>query len=889
MKNLGIANVQVNLYDELPLIDRTYTRYNFDISAFQWDAICSSNLFRPLLLDQIQDNNYGFSAILPAIRKLYIDNYMSTSVPANMSSGSLPYITFTPLTEVTGAFKDKIADKQNPYPYPSSANQSKISNHVGASQSSDTSWDGPSWRDSKVPKVAMPDDATIITNFQNKFNLKIPAGTTSQVIDGLNTIRHLNDPLEGPNTNWIRQTQTRDGMWWGIESSAFLTQDMPFWVTFQKPLDTPSSNKYPTYLVVRIGEKDPNNQFDIWIGLDMKPFIIDYKMPPTPDQTGGSTVNAGSSSSDTPTTGLYLQFQSNVSRIINKAEFVEIGVMTIAGRLVIIINNNQYVYTRINAGSQGNSVDGGTLLPCAITPGTVRIYGTNMPVNINVSPMIFAPMSAMVLPITDYVDIDNPDAVQDGSKWKCQNYDATMGDLEVCCLPTPPSVAQRVGVDSSIFHGIASDYTPKNSDPSMHMKGIVYFSKGGSTDQQTLENIDFYYVTMFAGNGTMKLPNSNDFTIPYGGCPYFFQLKGLYIVSSGPATPTPIDISDYVISVSETASAPDYFHIEKKATITLYNPFNEAGTVSDNLFQYQKAVDISWAWGDTPVKTFTGLITSLSSTEIAGKEILTINCEDSMYVLKNIPIINSPFYDGMVAYYAISEIVSRAGFAGEESFINEWTNAEEYFLPAGLNYTQPAMRFAASQKLFECAIDIIKRFQAFMYFDSEGKCHLSKFPGGLYSVLDDESPISFYSDINNEDLSGLILNEKNVDVSFESTVNVIAIFSLDRETKNPIMYSTSAPDDKLLFKKPFLKEEAAYGDIGTVKATAADIGQRAFYTILKTRFLCVGEKATEVIPLSFITVDGQAFRLISIKRDFNAETNDFKASFEGEWIGGMSG
>jgi hypothetical protein len=65
----------------------------------------------------------------------------------------------------------------------------------------------------------------------------------------------------------------------------------------------------------------------------------------------------------------------------------------------------------------------------------------------------------------------------------------------------------------------------------------------------------------------------------------------------------------------------------------------------------------------------------------------------------------------------------------------------------------------------------------------------------------------------------------------------------------------------------------------------SDLAQRIFRPILKTRFKTVGSHAT-CKPLDFVTVDGHAFRIMSIRRSFNAENNDFNASYECEWLGG---
>ena len=112
MDNLGIAKVSVELYTgALPNMNKLTSHYDFDISAFNWDAIKSSNLFTPLFLEQVADANGGFAAIMPSKRKWYINNFMNGS--KNLTSanvGGLPFITWAPLAKVFGSFADKIKD-----------------------------------------------------------------------------------------------------------------------------------------------------------------------------------------------------------------------------------------------------------------------------------------------------------------------------------------------------------------------------------------------------------------------------------------------------------------------------------------------------------------------------------------------------------------------------------------------------------------------------------------------------------------------------------------------------------------------------------------------------------------------------------------------------------
>lgn len=1056
MKNYTIAIAKVNIYDILPNINHDYKKYDFDISAFNWTAIQNSNIFRPMLLEQVEDNNQGFAAIFPSKRKYAINNYITRDLStwtAPSEIGSLPYIVWKPLrdTEISGAFKDKLPSAPSSTAPSSSASTSTTTTTTTSSydyydssikyvgnDSVPREWKGPVWMNTQVSKLAYPDDVKVIKEFLTTYNFPensdppniitderydatcmdsmlypssstttpsttpspSPSPSPSPYSTTTTTTTATSTSYLGiPNIQNIWQQNVREGLWWGIRSHPFLKTNMPFWISVSRNQISPSSDKAPTYLVIRLGRETTDQRYDIWIGSNIKPFIIDYMLapPPDPDTTAAAVVAdataadeataaaaaasaaagvppssaapaiGSSSSSGAPTTppatppatplagGIYMEFEDDLSRILDTTSEIEIGVMTIAGRLIVFVNNNSFVYTRVE---KSTTTDGGTLKECIITAGDIDIYGTNMQLSINASPMTFAPMGIMNVPMPAEVASTDPEETRTAISpesppglppstlstpsipsttppsfvwnWHGINYKGVPDITKsVCELPKPPSIAYDIfGTDCEhyIDGGIAATapasaaITPSGSTSTdFHLQGKVRFKRAGPTTFPSMLGTDIYYVSMFPLASKMDLPVIGTVTpgtaaptadICYGGCPYFFRLKGGYVPWIPNTFPVAVDISDNVLSISESASAGDYFHVKKTATVIVYNPngiisglgdsnssseitsttttSTATATISTSMLKYQKGIDISWSWGDdTPVKTFTGIITNVNSTEVAGKEVLTLTCADYMYILNAIPIINSPFYDGMVAKYAIKELAMRSGLL-DASFSVDWTSADDYFLPSGFAYSQPAMRFQTSQKLLECMIDIVKRFEAFIYFDGAGVLHINKLPGGLFSVPVATTAVEFHMDMTT-DIDGTILNERNVDFNFDSTVNCISLFTLDRNSRNAIIYGKTATgaEDRLPFRKPMLLDQPALGELPAAKAWVADLALRVFKPILKTRFSCVfsTDKAT-ILPLSFITLDGQNFRVTSVKRDFSAENNDFKASFECEWLGG---
>ena len=178
----------------------------------------------------------------------------------------------------------------------------------------------------------------------------------------------------------------------------------------------------------------------------------------------------------------------------------------------------------------------------------------------------------------------------------------------------------------------------------------------------------------------------------------------------------------------------------------------------------------------------------------------------------------------------------------------------------------------------------MKRFEAFIYFDVDGRLVVEKLPGGLFSAFTG-AVISFGSDpISNNP----ILNNRGVTYNYESTFNNISVLTNDRESRNPIIYALSAPAgaDALLYRKTYLYDQGALGGLEEAKAWVAEASFRLFKPILKTEVDTFGGSALSLHPLDFITVDGQEFRALSIKKTFNAEANEYSESFDAEWLGG---
>ena len=855
--NLGIATPKVELVGDLPNWGGLYNKNNFDVSAYNFNEINNSPYFPPLLTECIVDPEGTIAACFPEKRHFWIPNFMEGGADVTNFTEDTPYITWKPLDQGAAgtSIVSKLIPKYLPYVLVPESAGSTTANPEAVN---------PEWKDNSMAGMKTTDDTTIIENFYSSLSLPVPSSPsdssiTTSATPPLSTTSPVD--VEVPSTPSILQNSTKDGLWWGIESSPFLQENMPIWINMTRTR-APTTKDYDSIMVISLGLSDNNNRFDIYLSSNNVPRLFDY----LPGENNGTV--------DKP-------WDTDKARVLHTYNDIEIGIMVIAGRLVITVNKEVMVYNRMDRGqtSGGDSIGG--LFEAKISKGPIRIWGFNLAGTINVHPMCFAEQALMALPIPVIVTPPGPPTLGPSVASGYTGMSNTGEEnSSVIYLTTPPGIRKiRYGCDCRTFK---DNETIINPDPTkadyLQCKGYVLFKPAPSIPEGTLSampNLDFYLLGMLPEDSTI-----NDKVIPNGRCPFFFRLAGINITNrSIPPAATPGDVSNYVISVDETCTAPDYFHVRRSISVTFYDP---ASVISGQIIAKQTGVKLSWGWQGSVLQSFVGLSTNISTTLIAGKETCTVTFEDYTFILKNTPIVNSPFYDGMVGYYVVRDLAIRAGAT---TFVNDWVSPNDYFLPSGFSFSKPSIRWDSSKMIFDCIMEVVKRFEAFVYFDELGRYHIAKLPGGLFSEPTVISAVFTTSPFEAD--TQFLVGEKTLDISYESTVNVISILSLERDTRNAIFYNRVAhgSENHLLYKRVYLKNEAALGEIDVVRGWAEDLAQRVFCPILKIRFQCIGNSTT-VLPLSFITVDGQPFRVMSYKRSYKADTNDFISSYECEWLGG---
>ncbi len=853
MVNLGKATVKVKLLSVLPNIVKDTESYDFDATSSAWDSYASSPFLKPFLLDHVEDTGKRFSAIFPSKRKFYVDNHLADAGGApitNLSSSEEPYLLFKPTDDLVGQISDIVLEGNfdmttliPPPDYPDD-------------------YDGPRWEDAARDREAEPnEDKTYAKAFAQitapweKAPPDIPTPKSSTV-EPINRIYYLS------------QNTVKDGLWWGLESVNDWPENAPFWVTIDRS-QTPTTRDHSTFFMISLGIDSEENAYDILFATNEKPKIFDYP-------TGRDSVNP-------PKT---ITFENELSKLVESNEKLEMGIMTIAGRLVVSVNNVNMVYTRTVDTTDAqkeelNNMD--RLKEAKIAKGKIRIYGSNCQVVVNVSPMSFAPRGALAIPIGE-VPVIKDMASSSNRIWHNIDEKGVTGAHTVCKLPKNNTIetGDNWGIDCQYFRQEGGeDRTSKGFGT--HNEGVGIFVP--AKDLKEAKGTENYHVLILVCTSTLLDSGDSYIEVPYGGAPYFYRLKGAFRTPKNAPTPTEQDISPDVLSVSESFQIDDYWAVEGSAQITLYN---EGGRY-DYLKYTQKGVRIYWGWNGQTELTLTGLIVSADSSEIPGKEEITLQCHDYMFILKNTQMFNSPYYDGMILYYACKDLIQRAGVV---NVFNGWDETDEYFLPAGYSFTKPAIKFDDNMMIYDCVKSLVERAEAFFYFDKNGDCYVRKLYGGLFSegAAALNSQVQFVRDPAKETGSSnysTILDTKNIEYDYSDTVNRITIYTLDRDTRDPILHTTSAQGsgDMLVYRRLLYIEQPAYGKWKVASTYADMLSQRAFYPIKKTSFKCIGKGAI-VPPLSFVKVDNDEYRITGVSRKYTADTNEFITEYNAEWLGG---
>jgi len=228
-------------------------------------------------------------------------------------------------------------------------------------------------------------------------------------------------------------------------------------------------------------------------------------------------------------------------------------------------------------------------------------------------------------------------------------------------------------------------------------------------------------------------------------------------------------------------------------------------------------IGIGWSTGDRygsfaksidtdPV--FLGISKNGTMNFTDKEDTLTLNCQDLFSILEQSVIVNSPYYDGMMAPMAIGTLLDKAGFhalgptlkpQGWFSVSTRYGNPYQWTLPYSGLFTNPLVKFENGTTYKDAIKQVLNRFWLIMF------CHnnqfvLSSVPGTVYGLPNDLAVTSklgfgnsnenyFYSvDPYNtgNNIYKIVLQERRTSVDSDQQVNVASVNAVDAYTGNII-------------------------------------------------------------------------------------------------------
>jgi hypothetical protein len=844
MINYGIATPQVKLLSSLPNIE-PISSYNFFVSAHEWIQYANSPYLKPILLEKIvidpdtEDPEEGnFAVIFPARRKKRVPNVILSDSEAQAA--------FAARLRADGDlfFEWKIVNLTE-----ENNNQAEHGIHIPKLLKTLIENN----RKTGISDLAGTIDSQVVISgsrtalFKNEQDLYKVSYNDKEILEVFTEYFDLD--LSGvenidENNNYfvITQVNVLSPVWWYLESTP-LPANTPFYLTFNRYENDDPKN--PVVIVISLGV-GTNDRIDVILSNDANPRVIDYG---TLDANGEATVKI---------------FPNDFARISDTQRYIEFACMNFGTKICFWVNNQPLIYGRTIGGS--NQDISNKPREIQIQAGPIRVWAQNVAGKIHMDLMTFSKYGIMSFTVPEAYDMNGSPI----KNWAGFLPDGTTG-TSIAAIPNGQDGAFS-GVDCAVFEvnselgvsGLPEDYFGKRifSDETNGFGSI-------KIEKFVIDNV--YYIKFETYQYSSA---TDDLAYLYNKAPILYQLRGGATVPVEVEDAKTVDVSMYVMTLSENMQANDYHSANRNASITLYNP----GGIFDVLGQYQTGCEISWGYNGSTFRTLTGLVVAASKTDNPGSETITLSVEDYMYILQSNPIVNSPFYDGMVDYYAVKDI-ARIGGVIEPLYDRE---GDEYFLPAGYSFTKPAMKFPAQQNLLECITTVCKKFESFVYFDATGRMHFDGLPGGLFAMGGRDSLVRLNqtSDANDSVLDSLTIN-----YSLRDTVSNIVSLTVSRVDRTPMLAHIAAPQNRLLFKKTAYYDEAALGDMVSQQLQIAKIGLRAFQNTREASAKTVLATAAHftALPFDYMEIAGQKFRIFEINKSYEANQNTCTIEFKGRW------
>lgn len=900
MKDFGKARAKVLIKDTLPNIEDNQYVEGRDFVASDDGAWLSSKSATDLKTYNMERINIGneqkyqdslgsiFGAIFPKKSYWQIPNFMtghtvpSGILPKQRAEWKVPEDPLGSVEKVSELGESSEA-YWNPIRLYLSSEHEDQAWHTGPDYP--VEYSGPRWGTVFIDKEGVVDENMV----NSKIAGAVPAGTAEGDDD---------KTVFDRKSTAVKQ-ETSGSTYWGVECGASIDTMIPFYITVDR--ERFSGGDKSTAIVIRIidsadgfytGTETTSESFDLVISENKGVELIDYgNIITLTDDDGESFM---------PTT-VSLDFGNDIAL----EKHLRIGFLPVLGRLAVFINDvpNVYQRSRVDDDNTGSSFD---FKAIEFKAEKIQVWGTNCQARVSLSAMSFF-SGHMQLPIGPAQDENgnynlNWEDIGIGMPNNLSS-DEEGSSAECCC--------QKIfkdGAALSFPDDIDEEYGEKCANPMG--KVAIVLSKSKKEDAKYLKlamigtHLKWKWGDTVEATENHESGSITDISVPWGGPPFLFRLRGTKTevangTGGGPTPPTPPtsggssteDVSEDVISITRRfEESTENSLVQQTAEIVLYN---DGGAHAD-LLKKGKGVQIWMGWedvggGEPTRKVFTGISLGGQRTEVAGREAISLHCEDYMRILEDTRILNSPYYDGMDAFDVIFDLAERAGITAIDD--TPANDDERYFLPAGYSFNNPKAKFPKKTSVKEAISQISQAATCVVYFDENGEFHWEALQGGLLldngdiEVVDDGK---YYRDPASAESEGwnIILDEFQADYLVGEAINKLYVWSIDRASGQFISHPEPEAEDSenvLPYKKIGFIDQPALGSIAAVRTQASRLAKRLYATPTKVNFSTVTK--AKITPLSFITVDDTLFRVNNFSETLDASNNSFTATITGEWYG----
>jgi len=935
--NLGKARAVVQVYKGLPNVesfshtDPVRTAIDFIASNKErfFDVKNSTerspkNLGFASLPTRSYDNQGMWGCFMPQRKTFFIPNYMKTGSVSTSATAPKRRLEWAVIPNM--ASNDVLSAPFYPYIKDIVTDPNFVIQHPGQYT---FGYNGQRWED--TPMEVKPFDFELVPPEPNDPTPPASSGggttppTTSPTTPTTPTTSTAEIDIVG-----IRQTSTeKKNVVWGVEANPNLPIAIPFNIEIKRA--KPDEHDEPTFLCIRINPgigTHKDSSFDLLLKTDELPEFYDQTMmeasrAATGGQAGTRVARIGS--------------DIEIGTEISSAEKLTIGFLPCLGKLIVYINEHEFIYSRspktFSSNNQNvqnpSSVGNLGYAPFSTEIKKVQVWGNCSKVlSINLSPMVF-PVTTFDTGIKGKLDasgnyVDWPhigDTLHyDGQHAIVGHCSAKFFNGANAVSPSPPGgqlpvpdtydkLCPQTGSNSSgrgyglIKIKLVPDQKPSgNQTPGKH---YICLMAGEDLKWVTASGI-----TTVGLNNTYRTDDPE--VVPYACPPFLQRLQGFDdpvrippVQSVG--TPTLIkDISDDVISITRTIKSPSLFNIEQSVQMVIYN---ENGT-HDDLMEKGRGIRIYTTWADegTVIDSsaadfedklvFTGISMGGNRSEVAGKETITLLCEDYNRLLEDHKIVNSPYYDGMDAFNAAWDVSLRAGLVLVDDTLTNAT--KRAYLASGYSFQTPRFKLQRYSSLKEGLEKMCRPYERLFYFDGKGVMHFDILQGARdfnsqYTVTANffRDPVSTLTGTQTVGGFNLVLNERTVEHKVGAVVNSISIRSVDRASaglvmskKDKLTAGQNYVDNSILpYKKTLFIENPALGSQEATDNWAQMLAVRVFSPPIDIEITTITKD--RVLPTDFISVDGQDFRVSDVTESLNAEDNSLTTRITGAWLGGI--